>query len=112
MGGFAPPNESEQAGAASRNARKKAGKDKAASKAEEEKSAKLAAALAPVAAAFSAPVEFSPPSRKAATEDAPAGKEPAPSNESAGGGGMDNPEVEKRVRALQKKLRDINKLKE
>lgn len=103
--GMAPPAEDEQAGGSSRNARRKKAKEAAQAAAEADQKAKLEAAMSNT--------EFSPPVRKTEPEPTPAEKEPpraaaSASNEVA----TDNPEVEKKVRALRKKLRDIEKLKE
>lgn len=90
--------------AASRNARKKAGKEKAAAAAVAEAASPDAVSAALQASA--APVGFEPPARHAAAVE-----ETAKDNVAAGGG-ADNPEVEKKVKALRKKLREIEKVKE
>jgi len=102
--GAAPPGEGE-GDKNSRNARRKKAKEAKEAESEAAQKEKLAAALAPTTAA-KAQVEFSPPSRKS-EEPAPSkatASEPAPS--------ADHPEIEKKARALTKKLRDIRKLKE
>eukprot|EP00427_Karlodinium_veneficum_P034023 CAMPEP_0169291452 /NCGR_PEP_ID=MMETSP1016-20121227/62251_1 /TAXON_ID=342587 /ORGANISM="Karlodinium micrum, Strain CCMP2283" /LENGTH=591 /DNA_ID=CAMNT_0009382051 /DNA_START=130 /DNA_END=1906 /DNA_ORIENTATION=- len=102
--GAAPPGEGE-GDKNSRNARRKKAKEAKEAESEAAQKEKLAAALAPTTAA-KAQVEFSPPSRKS-EEPAPSkatASEPAPS--------ADHPEIEKKARALNKKLRDIRKLKE
>eukprot|EP00930_Biecheleria_cincta_P001984 TRINITY_DN103061_c0_g1_i1.p1 TRINITY_DN103061_c0_g1~~TRINITY_DN103061_c0_g1_i1.p1 ORF type:complete len:633 (-),score=136.55 TRINITY_DN103061_c0_g1_i1:221-2119(-) len=85
-------------GGASRNARKKKAKEAAQESADKDK----------VAAATSAPPVFEPPSRGAEDKKPPPVEKPAAAAE----GGALADEVEKRVRALRKKLRDIEKLKE
>jgi translation initiation factor 2A len=103
--GAAPPGEGDQGDKNSRNARRKKATEAKKAVAEAEQKEKLAAALAPTTAA-KAQVEFSPPSRKS---------EPEPSTSPSTTGGtasIDHPEVEKKARAIRKKLRDIEKLKE
>eukprot|EP00933_Yihiella_yeosuensis_P078103 TRINITY_DN8920_c4_g1_i1.p1 TRINITY_DN8920_c4_g1~~TRINITY_DN8920_c4_g1_i1.p1 ORF type:complete len:626 (+),score=147.33 TRINITY_DN8920_c4_g1_i1:194-2071(+) len=78
---------------ASRNARKKKAKEAAQAGGEQEQQEK-----------------FEPPKREA-PKAAPAASAPAAAAGGGGGGGGENSEVEKRVRALRKKLRDIEKLK-
>lgn len=108
--GMAPPSQDDQGGGPSRNARKKKGKEAAAAAAEKEREEKLAAALSHT--------EFSPPPRKEKEKEAePAENEPpravaSSRKEGEGGGAADNPDVERKVKALRKKLRDIEKLKE
>jgi len=102
---MAPPTEDDKGGGNSRNARRKKAKESAAASAEEEHKAKLEAALSNK--------DFSPPVRKVEAEPAPADKEPQRATASASNeGAADNPEVEKKVRALRKKIRDIEKLEE
>jgi len=106
--GAAPPTDAGGA-ANSRNARRKKAKETAAAAAEAEAKEKLEAALS----AATTPVPFSPPARKVA-EEAPK-EQPAATKDNekeAAATGDGNPEVEKKVRALKKKLRDIEKLKE
>jgi translation initiation factor 2A len=109
--GAAPPGAAEEDAGKSRNARRKKAKEAAAASADAEKKEKLAVALAPSAvAAATAPVEFTPPSRPAPVEKAEA--DGAPASSGGGGGGELHPEVEKKARAIRKKIRDIEKLKE
>lgn len=104
--GAAPPGEGE-GDKNSRNARRKKAKEAKEAVAEAEQKEKLAAALAPTSAA-KAQVEFSPPPRKT--------EEPAPSKakstEPTTGEQPENADAEKKARAIRKKLRDIEKLKE
>lgn len=108
--GAAPVDAAGQA-ANSRNARRKKAKESAAAQAEADAKDKLAAALA-----ASTKVEFTPPARAAAVEEEPAEKAAATQGrgeaEKEAGPSDANPEVEKKIRALKKKLRDIDKLKE
>eukprot|EP00747_Dinoflagellata_sp_TGD_P165270 gnl/TRDRNA2_/TRDRNA2_186328_c0_seq1.p1 gnl/TRDRNA2_/TRDRNA2_186328_c0~~gnl/TRDRNA2_/TRDRNA2_186328_c0_seq1.p1 ORF type:complete len:648 (-),score=147.96 gnl/TRDRNA2_/TRDRNA2_186328_c0_seq1:253-2196(-) len=111
------PVEAQGASAASgssRAARRKKAKEAADEAKDTEAKEKLAAALSQTK------VEFSPPSRSA---EAPApAPTPAPAAKEDGGGGGDggsgaqfesgNAEVDKEVRKLRKKVRDIEKLKE
>lgn len=100
-----PPGASAQdvkegAAASNRNARKKKAKEAAEEAAQKVESDKLATARAgpasaPPVVATQAPADFKPAARVAAGEES-----------------FDNPEVEKKVRALRKKVRDIQKLKE
>jgi len=117
------PAEAAAASSSNRNARKKKAKEAAQAASQAVEKDALAAAIAPPSKAQ----EFSPPDRGANTrpadasslssaaaaapavataEEATASAGVAAAASSAGG------EVEKRVRALQKKLRDIKKLKE
>lgn len=106
--GMAPPEPSKQQSgksgsgtAASRNARKKA----AIAAAEAAAQADASAPQAPVAAEV----------KEAKPKEAPtaaSGGYPAAASGAAKGPASDNPEVEKKVRALRKKFRDIQKLKE
>eukprot|EP00927_Polykrikos_kofoidii_P083650 TRINITY_DN8617_c2_g1_i1.p1 TRINITY_DN8617_c2_g1~~TRINITY_DN8617_c2_g1_i1.p1 ORF type:complete len:655 (+),score=171.33 TRINITY_DN8617_c2_g1_i1:54-2018(+) len=106
--GMAPP---EEAGAASkRNARKKKAKETAQAAADTAKQEALSAALAsPVVADI-------PPGKAIAAEEsnAPATVDAAgpEGGDSGAAGEIDPAEVEKKVRSLRKKLRDIAKLKE
>lgn len=86
---------------ASRNARKKKAKEVAQAAGESADKEKLAAALAPAEAS-----PFTPPARG---DGAGAGSTSKPAGDADGG---EATEVEKKVRALRKKLRDIEKLKE
>lgn len=86
---------------ASRNARRKKAKEAGGADNDSDGAEPAAPAPAKVAAKASAPEPAAP---KAAVPAAAAGASAA--------AGSDNPEVEKKVRALRKKLRDIVKLKE
>eukprot|EP00928_Gymnodinium_smaydae_P042360 TRINITY_DN28535_c0_g1_i1.p1 TRINITY_DN28535_c0_g1~~TRINITY_DN28535_c0_g1_i1.p1 ORF type:complete len:639 (-),score=160.65 TRINITY_DN28535_c0_g1_i1:72-1988(-) len=99
----ASPDDMKQAGASgnNRNARKKKAKENAQQAAEQER---LTNALAPSASAAA------PPAKAAAPAAAPAAA--AQEEQVSAAAGADNLEVEKKVRALRKKLRDIEKLKE
>lgn len=103
--GAAPVDGAGGQAANSRNARRKKAKEAAAAASEVEAKEKLTAALN----ASTQPVPFTPPARNAAEEPR---AEAAAANDASAAGGEGNPEVEKKVRALKKKLRDIDKLKE
>lgn len=90
---------------ASRNARKKKAKEAAQAAAEAEEKEKLAAARGGKNVAEPAPA-------KQAFAPAPRAAEAAEPEAASVNDGSVNPEVDKKVRALRKKLRDIEKLKE
>lgn len=104
--GALPPGcapQEDQAGAAgnSRNARRKKAKEAASAAAETEEKEKLAAAASQASVAYSPPVRKPEPRTDAPQPSAEEGSQAATADE-----------VEKKVRALRKKLRDIEKLKE
>lgn len=109
--GMAPPEpakDSSGSGAGvSRNARKKKAKEAAQEAASQ---AAVGASQAPAEAAASAEEQAAEPAPEA-QPTAASGGYPAASG-GAKGPTSDNPEVEKKVRALRKKFRDIQKLKE
>ncbi|CAE8699516.1 unnamed protein product, partial [Polarella glacialis] len=103
--GAAPQDhlQASDASGSSRNARKKKAKEAAQAAADAEVQEKLVAALSPAAARRAAEKpKFEPPSRS----DETAAVAPTPE------GGGDVSEPEKKARALRKKLRDIEKLKD
>eukprot|EP00746_Dinoflagellata_sp_MGD_P014422 gnl/MRDRNA2_/MRDRNA2_131590_c0_seq1.p1 gnl/MRDRNA2_/MRDRNA2_131590_c0~~gnl/MRDRNA2_/MRDRNA2_131590_c0_seq1.p1 ORF type:complete len:627 (+),score=155.00 gnl/MRDRNA2_/MRDRNA2_131590_c0_seq1:100-1980(+) len=92
--GMAPPGASDQGSGASRNARKKKAKEAKEASEETARSSALEAALAP--STFELPTA---PQKAKASEEAPAPAE-------------GDADVEKKVRNLRKKLREIEKIKE